>query len=103
MTVPGPDTRTNRQASSSEASSGQQSASLPGVLAALLCERCDWLIADGCPCRLNTTSRDDVEARHREAVARAQASAERVCPPLPLAPARQPRVVVDPTGRGWAA
>lgn len=40
---------------------------------AFLCVRCTWPL-HVCPCRVNTTSRLDVDRRHREAVARAEAS-----------------------------
>lgn len=40
---------------------------------AFLCVRCTWPF-HVCPCRRNTTSRLDVDRRHREAVARAERS-----------------------------
>jgi hypothetical protein len=65
---------------------------------ALLCRRCSWPLDDGCTCCANTTTRLDVERRHREAVARATGSGwPRTAPKV------KPCFPVDPTGRRWIA
>jgi hypothetical protein len=38
----------------------------------MICDRCNWLIGDGCTCRWAANAWLDVERRHREAVARAK-------------------------------
>jgi hypothetical protein len=106
MSVPGPDTRTQRQASSRKASSGQQSASLPtppdgGSVRGPFLDRCRCSRRPATP--ITPRSAEEIQARHDAAVARARRSGwgAWIAPKQPLRQAL--RIVTDPTGRGWAA
>jgi hypothetical protein len=104
MSVPGPDTRTDRQTSGRHPSSAAQAPFCPGAPAAVLCDRCEWALADGCTCRPKPGVRLAVERRHREAVARAEASGwARAARLLNIGPPPRHRFPLDPTGRGWVA